>query len=75
MTYATKIIILATLAIIVGYLISSEKSRPAVFQTNPQTENIQDESGLNQAQDELDTINVDSLDSGINQLNSEAYTF
>ncbi|KKT65622.1 MAG: hypothetical protein UW58_C0024G0001, partial [Candidatus Collierbacteria bacterium GW2011_GWC2_44_30] len=49
--------------------------RPTVFQTNPQTENIQDDSGLNQAQDEMDTINVDSLDSGINQLNSEAYTF
>ncbi|KKT42656.1 MAG: hypothetical protein UW64_C0016G0018 [Microgenomates group bacterium GW2011_GWC1_44_37] len=75
MTYTSKIIILITLAIIVGYLISSEKSRPTVFQTNPQTENIQDDSGLNQAQDEMDTINVDSLDSGINQLNSEAYTF
>ena len=69
MTYATKIIILAILAIIVGYLVSSGKTIPTSFtQINAPTENIQDEGGLNQAQDELDTINVDSLDRGLNQL-------
>ncbi|NCP47074.1 hypothetical protein AUJ42_02175 [Candidatus Collierbacteria bacterium CG1_02_44_10] len=75
-TYITKVIILATLALIVGYLLTSGKS-PKINQTDtdPAIDSIQEESGLNQAQDELEAINIDSVDSGINQLNTESGSF
>lgn len=66
-----QILLLVVLALLVGYLLSGGKpvKMPAKDTTAPET--ITNPSGLDQAQDQLDSVNVDAMDSGLNQLNSE----
>lgn len=76
MIYLTKVVLLAVIAIIIGFLVASGKSQMASpIEPTTATENIKDESGLFQAQDELEAINVDSLDTGLNQINSATGSF
>lgn len=75
MTYTTKIIFLLILAILVVFLLNSGKSPKTVLLSPSSPVEITDPSGLDQAQDELNTVNVDGMDPGINQIKSEALTF
>lgn len=68
----TKFILLVILASLVVYLLAvgggfkDTKMMPESF-TQP--------TDLNQAQDELDYVNIDSVDSGVNQLNTEVSAY
>lgn len=75
MTYTTKIIFLLILAILVVFLLNSGKPPKSTLLDPSNTVEITNPSDLDQAQDELNTVNVDGLDPGLNQLKSEVLTF
>ena len=75
MKYNTKLILLILFAVIVGLFIISLKTQKTIDNNLLTTENIENPNDLDQAQDQLNVINVDGVDSGLNQLNTEAATF
>jgi len=75
MKYNTKLILLILFAVIVGLFLISLKTQKTIDNNLLTTENIKGSSDLDQAQDQLNVINVDGVDSGLNQLNTEAATF
>lgn len=68
----TKIIFLVFLALLVVYLLAVGGGFKA---TQMMPEGVTQPSDLNKAQDDLDYVNVDSVDSGVNQLNTEFSTY
>lgn len=74
-TYTLKILSLAALLAIVAYFLTIEKtSKYNLMEPSPETA-ITSPSDLDQSEDELETINVDSIDVGLNQINSAGATF
>lgn len=72
-TESSTIILLVILALIVGYLLTmSKNSKPAL--TEP-TSQIQKSDDLYQAQDEMNSVNIDGVDAGVNQLKTEVSTY
>ena len=75
MKYNTKLILLILFAVIVGLFLISLKTQKTIDNNLLTTENIENPNDLDQAQDQLNVINIDGVDSGLNQLNTEASTF
>ena len=75
MKYNAKLFLFILIAVIIGLFLISLKTQKVANQSFDATENIQRSSDLDQAQDQLNVINVDSIDPGLNQLNTEAATF
>lgn len=67
-----NILILIFLAILVGYLFYMKKN-PQPDTLAPNTETYTSPSDLDQARDQLESVNVDSVDVGINELNQGVY--
>lgn len=67
-----QILILVALALLVGYLLSWKAGKKAPFMPNGTSETITSPSDLDKAQDNMDAVNVDAIDSGLNQLNNDA---
>ncbi len=68
----TKIIFLVVLAILVVYLLAAGGGFKA---SQMMPESFSQPSDLNKAQDDLDYVNIDSVDTGVNQLNTEVSTY
>jgi len=75
MKYNTKLFLFILIAVIIGLFIISLKTQKIANQSFDATPDIRRSSDLDQAQDQLNVINVDSVDPGLNQLNTEAATF
>ena len=75
MKYNTKLFLFILIAVIIGLFIFSLKTQKVANESFDTTQDIQRSSDLDQAEDQLNVINVDSVDPGLNQLNTEASTF
>lgn len=71
----TKLFFLVLIVFIVIYMFSKGITKQSLNSTPAASETISSTSGLNQAQDQLDAVNIDSVDTGLNQLSSEANNF
>ena len=71
------IVIIVVIAGVLWYAFSQKEVAPVevVQDVQKQTETIQSESDLSNTSDELDGINVDSLDHELNQNDTDAATF
>lgn len=75
--YETKLFLLILLLILAGYLYMTSKTDQSGLK-EPQpvpAETINDANDLQKAQDKLNSVNVDSVDQGLNQLNTDTSTF
>lgn len=72
--YALKVLFLLILAVLVAYLLMTGKSKPTTLMPAAD-DSIRNSDGLYQAQDQLDAVNVDSVDGGVIPLNSEVATY
>ena len=68
--------VIVVLAVAGAYLLNS-RTAPIPTATNnmPTNQAIQSPSGLDTASAELDTTNIDSLDTGMNQISSDTSSF
>lgn len=74
---STQTFLLVVLLIIVGFIFiakSSMTTKPKSG-TSSATEAIVGTSDLDQAQDQLNTVNIDGVDNGLNELNLEVSGF
>lgn len=72
--YALKVLFLLILAVLVAYLLMIGKSKTTTL-LPAQEESVESVSDLDRAQDQLDTVNVDSVDTGVNQLSTEVSAY
>ncbi len=73
--YTTKILFIIVLAILVSYLLFMGKTKTSPLSPTTSMETIQSPSDLDAASDQLEAVNVDSVDTGVTQLNTEVSTY
>lgn len=78
MMYGSKILLAAVVIAVVVYFLTTTGTQKMATSLQPSTatsDSIKNKSDLNQAQDQLEAVNIDGVDSGLNQLNAEANNF
>ena len=69
------VLILAAAVLIGGYVLYQRGAMPSANQPEQQSNAIQNDSGLQSASNDLDSTNVDSMDTELNQTTQDASNF
>jgi biopolymer transport protein ExbD len=72
----TTMFLAIVVVVLAGLLLYSKSTRQSISVSPPaQAEEVKKPSDLDAAQDQLNYVNIDGVDVGLNQLNSEVSTY